>query len=107
MESQVHVLELESNLEKERKKLSELRKTHYKLAGESEGWEQEVSQDIYHKSFVKLRDLAVHSFIHSGYLYSAFSKNLLRGALSPATAKEKCLEKLAERTHIVPGRRRN
>lgn len=41
MESQVHVLELESNLEKERKKLSELRKTHYKLAGESEGWEQE------------------------------------------------------------------
>lgn len=43
MESQVHVLELESNLEKERKKLSELRKTHYKLAGESEGWEQEVS----------------------------------------------------------------
>ena len=44
MESQVHLLELESNLEKERKKLSELRKTHYKLAGESEGWEQEVSR---------------------------------------------------------------
>lgn len=45
MESQVHVLELESNLEKERKKLSELRKTHYKLAGESEGWEQEGNAD--------------------------------------------------------------
>ena len=44
-----------------------------------------------------------YSFIHSGYLYSAPSRNLLRGALSPATAKEKCLEKLAERRHIVPG----
>src|SRR6218665_893473 len=32
-----------------------------------------------------------HSFIHSGYLYSAPSRNLLRGALSPATVKEKCL----------------
>src|SRR6218665_3909516 len=31
-----------------------------------------------------------NSFIHSGYLYSAPSRNLLRGALSPATAKEKC-----------------
>jgi len=42
MESQVHVLELESQLEKERRSLSELRKTHYRLAAESEGWEQEV-----------------------------------------------------------------
>src|SRR6218665_1250857 len=33
-----------------------------------------------------------HSFIHSGYLYSAPSRNLLRGALSPATVKEKCLK---------------
>src|SRR6218665_2370928 len=41
-------------------------------------------------------------FIHSGYLYSAHSRNLLRGALSPATAKEKCLKKLAERRHVVP-----
>src|SRR6218665_63937 len=40
------------------------------------------------------------SFIHSRYLYSAPSRNLLRGALSPATANEKCLKKLAE------GRRR-
>ena len=41
-------------------------------------------------------------FIHSGYLYSAPSRNLLRGALSPAMAKEKCLKKLAEGRHIVP-----
>src|SRR6218665_2428512 len=34
----------------------------------------------------------IHSFIHSGYLYSAPSRNLLRGALSPATVKEKCLK---------------
>src|SRR6218665_1783417 len=41
-------------------------------------------------------------FIHSGYLYSAPSRNLLRGALSPATVKEKCLKKLAESRHVVP-----
>src|SRR6218665_2567005 len=45
--------------------------------------------------------LVCHSFIHSGYLYSAPSRNLLRGALSPATVKEKCLKKLAERGHVV------
>ena len=45
MDTQVHVLELESMLEKERKSLSELRKKHYALAGESEGWEQEVSRN--------------------------------------------------------------
>ena len=39
--------------------------------------------------------------IHSGYLYNTLSKNLLRGALSPATAKEKCLKTLAERRHII------
>ena len=43
----------------------------------------------------------IYSFIHSGYLYSAPSRNLLRGALSPATVKEKCLKKLAERRHVV------
>jgi len=42
-------------------------------------------------------------FIHSGYSYSAPSRNLLRGAFSLATAKEKCLKKLAEGRHIVPG----
>ena len=40
---QVKVLEYESDLEKERIRLAELRKKHYQLAGESEGWEQEVS----------------------------------------------------------------
>ena len=52
MESQVRVLELESELDKERKKLMELRKTHYTLAGESEGWEQEVSM-VYTKGIFK------------------------------------------------------
>jgi len=37
----------------------------------------------------------VHSFIHSGYLYSAPSKNLLRGALIPAMAKEKSCKSAA------------
>jgi len=44
----------------------------------------------------------IHSF-HSGYLYSAPSRNLLRGALSPATAKEKRLKELAEKRYVVPG----
>uniref|UniRef100_T1IJU8 I/LWEQ domain-containing protein n=1 Tax=Strigamia maritima TaxID=126957 RepID=T1IJU8_STRMM len=41
MESQVRVLELESNLAQERIKLARLRKQHYTLAGPSEGWEEE------------------------------------------------------------------
>ncbi|CAL1276978.1 unnamed protein product [Larinioides sclopetarius] len=40
VESQVHVLELESMLVKERVKLAGLRKKHYQLAGTSEGWEE-------------------------------------------------------------------
>src|SRR6218665_869596 len=47
--------------------------------------------------------LDILPLIHNGYLYSAPSRNILRGALSPATAKDKCLKKLAERRHIVPG----
>jgi huntingtin interacting protein 1 len=43
MNSQVRVLQLESELERERVKLAGLRKKHYQLAGESEGWEVEVS----------------------------------------------------------------
>lgn len=39
MDEQVHVLELESNLVKARKKLAELRRRHYQLAGENEGEE--------------------------------------------------------------------
>ncbi|CAB4015389.1 huntingtin-interacting 1-like [Paramuricea clavata] len=44
MDSQVRVLELESQLEKERKRLGDLRRTHYQLAGASEGWEEEESK---------------------------------------------------------------
>lgn len=38
MDSQVRVLELENDLQKERQKLGGLRKQHYELAGVSEGW---------------------------------------------------------------------
>ncbi|XP_077643585.1 huntingtin-interacting protein 1 isoform X4 [Lonchura striata] len=38
MDSQVRVLELENQLQKERQKLGELRKKHYELAGVAEGW---------------------------------------------------------------------
>ncbi|KAG8450686.1 hypothetical protein GDO86_003095 [Hymenochirus boettgeri] len=38
MDSQVRVLELENQLQKEREKLGELRKKHYDLADVSEGW---------------------------------------------------------------------
>jgi|SRR6218665_32468 len=44
-----------------------------------------------------------NSFIHSGYLYSTTSRNLLRGVLSPATAKGKCLKSLQKKRHVVPG----
>ncbi|XP_029468918.1 huntingtin-interacting protein 1 isoform X2 [Rhinatrema bivittatum] len=39
MDSQVRVLELESQLQKERQKLGDLRKKHYELAGVAEGWD--------------------------------------------------------------------
>ncbi|KAK8739801.1 hypothetical protein OTU49_003204 [Cherax quadricarinatus] len=39
METLVKVLETEKQLDTERSKLSELRKHHYRLAGEIEGWE--------------------------------------------------------------------
>ena len=51
--------------------------------------------------------LMIRSFILSGYLYSAPSRNLFKGALSPTTAKEKCLKKLAEGKHIVPSSKRS
>ncbi|XP_071304264.1 huntingtin-interacting protein 1 isoform X5 [Agelaius tricolor] len=41
MDSQVRVLELENQLQKERQKLGELRKKHYELAGVAEGWEED------------------------------------------------------------------
>ncbi|XP_059481934.1 huntingtin-interacting protein 1 isoform X2 [Neocloeon triangulifer] len=40
MDSQVRVLELESSLQQERLRLAALRRHHYQLAGESEGWEK-------------------------------------------------------------------
>ncbi|XP_044312054.1 huntingtin-interacting protein 1 isoform X2 [Varanus komodoensis] len=41
MDSQVRVLELESQLQKERQRLGELRKKHYELAGVAEGWDED------------------------------------------------------------------
>ncbi|CAB3366934.1 Hypothetical predicted protein [Cloeon dipterum] len=40
MDSQVRVLELESSLQQERMRLAALRRHHYQLAGEAEGWEK-------------------------------------------------------------------
>jgi huntingtin interacting protein 1 len=41
MESQVRVLSLENELEKERQKLGSLRKHHYSTAGEMAGWDED------------------------------------------------------------------
>ena len=56
MESQVRVLELESELEKERQRLSELRRQHYKMAAESEDVDAEVSDvtTSHERSFIVL-----------------------------------------------------
>jgi huntingtin interacting protein 1 len=43
MESQVRVLELEASLDQERLRLAALRRHHYQLAGEVEGWDTEVT----------------------------------------------------------------
>lgn len=40
MDSQVRVLELEASLQQERLRLAALRRHHYQLAGEAEGWEK-------------------------------------------------------------------
>lgn len=37
-------LELEKELEMERKRLAQLRKVHYHLGGASEGWDEEEQQ---------------------------------------------------------------
>ncbi|XP_064102440.1 huntingtin-interacting protein 1-related protein-like isoform X1 [Macrobrachium nipponense] len=47
METLVKMLETEKQLENERKKLAALRKHHYQLAGELEGWEEVVSFLLY------------------------------------------------------------
>ena len=49
MESQVRVLELESSLDQERLRLAALRRQHYQLAGEVEGWEPQVRSISYNK----------------------------------------------------------
>lgn len=46
MESQVRVLELEASLSQERLRLAALRRHHYQLAGEAEGWDQEVTNSF-------------------------------------------------------------
>lgn len=43
MDSQVRVLELEASLDQERLRLAALRRHHYQLAGEVEGWDKEVT----------------------------------------------------------------
>lgn len=46
---QVRVLELETQLQKERERLGELRKKHYELAGVAEGWgEEEEGKACWH-----------------------------------------------------------
>ncbi|XP_046399860.1 huntingtin-interacting protein 1 isoform X2 [Ischnura elegans] len=46
MESQVRVLELESLLQKEREKVSTLRRHHYQLGGELEGWDEKDIHNV-------------------------------------------------------------
>uniref|UniRef100_A0A8D2J7T8 Huntingtin interacting protein 1 n=1 Tax=Varanus komodoensis TaxID=61221 RepID=A0A8D2J7T8_VARKO len=46
MDSQVRVLELESQLQKERQRLGELRKKHYELAGVAEGWDEDENGEL-------------------------------------------------------------
>jgi hypothetical protein len=46
MEAQCKVLELEKQLEVEKKKLFKLRKQHYQLAGENEGWDAQSQESI-------------------------------------------------------------
>jgi len=44
MDVQVKVLELEKALEQAKQQLYQLRKQHYKMAGEDAGWDQNVCQ---------------------------------------------------------------
>src|SRR6218665_1205611 len=62
-----------------------------------------VNQD--ESSQCRRSHIFIHLFIHFGYLCSAPSRNLFRGALSPATAKEKCvgLQEQCKREFIPSG----
>ena len=69
------------------------------LSGKTDGISHEGNKNQFSFHF-----LFTHSFIPDIYIAPcAPTRNLLRGALSPAAAKEKCLKKLAERRHIDPG----
>ncbi|KAF4526389.1 hypothetical protein B566_EDAN012679 [Ephemera danica] len=56
MDSQVRVLELEASLQKERLRLAALRRHHYQLAGEAEGWEKKVISRYF---------LSIYLFFHN------------------------------------------
>jgi I/LWEQ domain len=59
MDSQVRVLELESSLQQERLRLAALRRHHYQLAGEAEGWEKKVFKIIFYLNLVKYKFVSV------------------------------------------------
>jgi len=44
--------------------------------------------------------ISIHSFIPK--FFSALSWNLVRGAVCPASVKDKCIKKRTERRHTVP-----
>lgn len=55
----MRVLELEKELETERYKLGQVRKRHYQLAGENEGWEIEVKSKYCLNFYYPLTQLVV------------------------------------------------
>lgn len=65
MESQVRVLELEASLQQERVKLSALRRHHYQLAGDAEGWE--ITKVNYFICFLSQVDLAYKNGLICSY----------------------------------------
>ena len=54
VEAQVRALELEVALQSTRVRLAALRKHHYRLAGEQEGWDQEQTQVNIHIAFFSI-----------------------------------------------------
>src|SRR6218665_2937629 len=59
--------------------------------------------------FIKFAGHLVYSFIHSGYLYSAPSRNLLKGTLSPAMdgSKRNVLRSLQKEDTLFRGSKRS
>uniref|UniRef100_A0A2C9LW83 I/LWEQ domain-containing protein n=1 Tax=Biomphalaria glabrata TaxID=6526 RepID=A0A2C9LW83_BIOGL len=68
MDCQVKVMELETSLEKERRKLGELRKRHYTMAGEAEGWEVNEFGELISEDMAPLDSSAEQSEISSPLL---------------------------------------